>query len=153
MKLATSGEICRVFMKEDPDTIIRRPNLRRFARDNGIEYYINDRVWLIHREEFFAKINPRGFIGKREMPRMRHIQSAVQEWNTAHPRRRVDKHIVELCMKFEGVFHYYHGNRWIINYDQLESVLAEYMKDHVYIPMKIRIKKGIPPARGRKTDG
>lgn len=151
-KLVTSGEIFSYFQKGDPETIIRRPNLRRFARDNGIEHYIPDgRTWLINQAEFFEKINPKHVCQRYEMPRLRYINGSVIEWNMAHPRKKIDKHFVEHCMKDKSVFSYYHGNRWIINYDQLELVLTAYTKEHVYIPMKTRIKKKIPTRQARKN--
>ena len=32
---------------------------------------------------------------------------------------------------------------WRINYDQLEPIIKEYMKTHVYMPAEVRKKKGI----------
>ena len=73
MKLVSSGDIWRIFLEADPDTIIRRPNLRRFARDNGVEHYIYEKGWLINQEQFFQKINPKNLSLRESMPRMRSI--------------------------------------------------------------------------------
>ena len=70
-----------MFLAEDEKTMIRKPNLRYFARDNGVEHYVYEKAW-------------------------------------------------------------------VINYDQLEVVIAEYMKTHIYIPMEIRAKR----AKERSAD-
>ena len=38
--LISSGDLMRMFLECNPNSIIRRPNLRRFARDNDIRYSI-----------------------------------------------------------------------------------------------------------------
>ena len=43
--LISSGELMRMFLNADPNTIIRRPNLRRFAHDNDIRYIITNGKW------------------------------------------------------------------------------------------------------------
>ena len=70
-----------MFLAEDEKTMIRKPNLRYFARDNGVEHYVYEKAW-------------------------------------------------------------------VINYDQLEVVIAEYMETHVYIPAEIRSKR----AKERSAD-
>ena len=57
--LISSGDLMRMFLESDPNSIIRRPNLRRFARDNDIRYIITEGKWLIDYKQFFKKVNPR----------------------------------------------------------------------------------------------
>ena len=59
-KLVTSGYIAKLFKQADKNTIIRRPNLRRFAEQNDVEYYVHDTAWLINFDDFMSKINPQG---------------------------------------------------------------------------------------------
>ena len=47
-----------------------------------------------------------------------------------------------------GVEHYVYEKAWVINYDQLEVVIAEYMQTHAYIPAEIRSKR----AKERSAD-
>ena len=143
MRLVTSGDIWRIFKEADKDTILRRPNLRRFAKDNGIEYYIIGDKWLINKEEFFRAVTPKGELEHQDVPRMRCIKSAVNEWNTTHKRVKIDKHVIEKCIASDAVFKMKRENVWLINYDQLEPVIKEYMKAHVYMPVEVRKKKGI----------
>ena len=137
-KFSTSGEIFRIFKAADPGTIIRRPNLRRFAKDNGVEVYEYPCAWLVHTKQFFKAINPRGLEGRYETPRLRNGKSAVREWNKAHPYCQIDKHVVYTCKDDERVFCYQRERTWVINYDQLEPVIAEYMLTHTYTPQKKR---------------
>ena len=150
MKLVSSGDIWRIFLEADPDTIIRRPNLRRFARDNGVEHYIYEKGWLINQEQFFQKINPKNLSLRESMPRMRSIASSVREWDGCHKRVKIDKHIVEICMQNNSVFKLHRGNIWLINYDQLEVVIKEFMRENEYIPMEKRLKNKKYGFKGRK---
>ena len=160
MRLVTSGDIWRIFKEADKDTILRRPNLRRFAKDNGIEYYIIGDKWLINKEEFFRAVTPKGELEHQDVPRMLCIKSAVNEWNTTHKRVKIDKHVIEKCIASDAVFKIKRENVWVINYDQLEPKIKEYMKTHVYMPMKMRKKKRVAPTKkillkqnGKEKDG
>ena len=150
MRLVGSGDIWRKFLEADEDTIIRRPNLRRFARDNGVEHYVMGDKWLISEEDFFKTINPRNISIRATMPRIRTKASAVREWNDAHKRIKIDKHIVDICMQDPSVFKFKRDNVWIINYDQLLPVLVAFMKENEYIPQAKRIQKKKYGFKGRK---
>ena len=53
--LISSGDLMRLFLESDPNTIIRRPNVRRFAQENGVRHIICNGKWLIDNKEFFKK--------------------------------------------------------------------------------------------------
>lgn len=150
MKLVSSGDIWRKFLEADEGTIIRRPNLRRFARDNGVEHYIMGGKWLINEEDFFKTINPRNISVRETMPRIRTKASAIREWNDDHKRVKIDKHIVDICMQDAIVFKFKRGNVWLINYDQLLPVLVAFMKENEYIPQTKRMQKKKYGFKGRK---
>lgn len=40
-----------MFLAEDEKTIIRKPNLRYFARDNGVEHYVYEKAWVINYDQ------------------------------------------------------------------------------------------------------
>ena len=140
-RLATSGEIYRLFLAEDEKTIIRKPNLRYFARDNGVEHYVYEKAWLINFEQFMKKLNPKNMTEHYSLPRMRHRNASVRLWNREHPRCQIDKHVVEACVTDERVCFYKRDRTWVVNYDQLEVVIAEYMQTHAYTPAEIRSKR------------
>ena len=112
MKLVSSGCIQRLFAESDRDTILRRPNIRRYAKENGVTYYVIQSVWLIDIDGFMQTIAPKEYPSNSTMPRLRCIQTAVKEYNQSH-ERQIDKHVVEKCMLSDKVFKYHHGNRWI----------------------------------------
>jgi len=132
MRIAkTSGDIYKEFIIQDPGTIIRKPNLRRFVKQNKIRHYETNTVWLINSVAFYNKLNPKhlqehDFI----IPRLRCIKTAVIEWNGSHQRYKdkIDKHTIEKAMNKETVFKIFYGNRWIINYDQLEPEIEKIVK-------------------------
>ena len=53
----------------------------------------------------------------------------------------IDKYMVERFCKDKRVFAYHHGNRWIINYDQPEPLIAEYIEKNNYKIKKRRRQK------------
>lgn len=142
-RFVTSGELQRMFLEEDERTIITRPNCRKFCLDNDIFMEIHEKAWLIEFETFMKKINPKKFNQHYDLPKMRNIQQCVSLWNKTHKRhgQMIDKHTVEKCLKNRRVFAYHHGNRWIINYNQLEIVIAEFFKQTNYKIKRIKRKK------------
>ena len=142
-RFVTSGDLQRMFFAEDHKTIIRRPNCRKFCLDNDIYIEIHEKAWLIEIKPFMDKINPRK-IGKHyELPQMRNIRQCVRLWNNKHRRfgQIIDKHTVERFLNDKRVFTYHYGNRWIINYNQIESVIAEYFKKTNYRIKRLKRKK------------
>ena len=134
--LISSGDLMRMFSSGDPDTIIRRPNLKRFAHDNGIRYIITNGKWLIDHKEFFKKVNPRKINKPATMPRLRCLRDCVTQFNKDYPNRKIDKTIVSRYMKSKLVTRYFNGNTWVINYDELEKVLLR----NVRVNNKLKIK-------------
>ena len=121
--LISSGDLMRLFLEGDPNTIIRRPNVRRFAQENGVRHIICNGKWLIDYKEFFKKVNPRRIRRTATMPRLRCLRDCVTQFNKDYPNRKIDKATVSRYMKSKLVTRYFHGNTWFINYDELEKVL------------------------------
>ena len=142
-RLVTSGELQRMFLAEDERTIITRPNCRKFCLDNDIFMEIHEKAWLIEIKPFMAKINPRKMKKHYELPKMRNIRQCVRIWNNTHKRsgQMIDKHTVERCIKDKRVVAYHYGNRWIINYIQLEQVIAEFFAKTDYKIRRLKRKK------------
>ena len=123
--LISSGDLMRLFLEGDPNTIIRRPNVRRFAQENGVRHIICNGKWLIDYKEFFKKVNPRRISEPATMPRLRCLRDCVTQFNKDYPNRKIDKATVSRYMKSKLVTRYFHGNTWFINYDELEKVLLK----------------------------
>lgn len=142
-RLITSGELQRMFLAEDERTIITRPNCRKFCLDNDIFMEIHDKAWLIEIKPFMDKINPRKMKKHYDLPKMRNIRQCVRIWNNTHKRSglMIDKHTVERCIKDKRVFAYHYGNRWIINYIQLEKVITEFFTKTKYKIRRIKRRK------------
>ena len=142
-RLVTSGELQRMFLAEDERTIITRPNCRKFCLDNDIFMEIHEKAWLIEIKPFMAKINPRKMKKHYELPKMRNIRQCVRIWNNTHKRsgQMIDKHTVERCIKDKRVFASHYGNRWIINYIQLEQDIAEFFAKTDYKIRRLKRKK------------
>ncbi len=116
-----SGDIWRTFKAEDPDTIIRKLNLRLFIKEQGGWYFVSSLGhWLIDGDELMHRLNPRGVDCRADMPRLRWHDDTVRGFKKTHPNLPVTMSIVENALKSGNVFKVKNGHRWIINYDQLE---------------------------------
>ena len=129
-KLVTSGEIQRLFATFDEGTIIRRPNLRRFARDNGVTLYMFETAWLIDFKEFMAAVTPKGELPKTEMPIIRCKHSALILFNETH-EYAVDKHTIDRCTDSPNVSKYKYERKWFINYKELEKEIERRVADGI----------------------
>lgn len=129
--LMTSGGIYRLFLKCDGCTIIRKPNLRRFVQANGIFHFISSSgKWLIDYNEFIQKINPRRIDARVEMPRLRWHDDSIRNFKQKHPDvEGASMTVAEQAFKSDRVFKTLNGQRWIINYDQLEQEILRILKE------------------------
>ena len=83
MRYVTSGYLHRLFVEKDKDTILRRPNIRRFVLQYGVPCEQHEKAWLIDFDAFMAAI------ALREYPPQRGIIERVQQkaQEASHGRR------------------------------------------------------------------
>lgn len=128
--LMTSGEIYRTFLCRDPDTKIRKLNIRLFVKEQNIWYFISPtRKWLIDFNAFMEKVNPHHINERVEIPRLRWHDDSVRNFKRTHPELSVTMTIAEQAFKSDRVFKTLNGHRWIINYDQLEQEVLRIIND------------------------
>ena len=118
--MLTSGEIYRAFLENDPQTIVRKPNLRRFVQQYGIHHFILNDKWIIDFPAFAAAVNPKAIKHHRSQPRLRAHDDAVFDFKRLHPHLHVSLQMIEQQLCSPEVFSIKNGKRWIINYDELE---------------------------------
>lgn len=128
--LITSGKLLKMFLAEDANTIIRRPNCRKFCLDNDIFMEIHEKAWLIDIENFMRKVNPKSMSEHYEVPRLRNLRYCINSWNKRYKRWQIDKHDIEYLIKTEKIFSFKHGNRWVLNYDEVLKELKIYVKTY-----------------------
>ena len=135
----TSGQLQRMFLAVDNKTIIRRPNCRKFCLDNDIYMEIHEKAWLIDYKDFMQKINPKKITAHYKQPKIRNLSECVLIWNKKYRNKGhiIDKHMVERFLKSKKVFHFHHGNRWFLNYDQLEVEIAKFIEAKKYKKRRI----------------
>ena len=137
MRYVTSGYLHRLFVENDKDTILRRPNIRRFALQYGVPCEQHEKAWLIDFDAFMKAIAPKEHPSQRGIVKIRSIDNALKEYNKKH-KKQAAMEDVEACIFNGKVFSYSYWDRTIVNYDELEAELEEYMKT---------VKKdGRPPA-------
>ena len=123
-ELWTSGEIYRLFIKEDAGTIMRKPNIRRFAKEKGIFCSVR-RTWLIDVDEFMAYINPNEIPRQEKMPIIRTLRECRIMFNQKHDTE-LTAHDTEYLVPSDEFFCYKYGNRWLINYEEFEAFLRKH---------------------------
>lgn len=155
MKYMTSGDIHRMFKKEDEGTIIRRNNVRRIALENGIKNTLTQNIILIDSKDFFEKVNPYNLeVREYSIPKLRCIEDCAREWN--NNRKTGDRFIhadeIRDFLKTDTtVFKYKFGNKWIVNYDQLLPHLKKINRRESKMWKKymqcLGIKKSVTPRK------
>lgn len=127
MNFVTSGYIQRIFLKHDKKTILRRPNIRRFAMQYNVPHEIHEKAWLIHYDDFMAKIIPKEFPEEKKMDRIRTLDVAIAQYNRTRKTMLTDKDI-QLCLNSGKVFYYQYHGKTIVNFDQLKVELDKRLK-------------------------
>ena len=127
--MMTSGEIYRAFLQSDPRTIIRKPNLRHFVETCNIPFCILNEKWIIHFDEFIKAVNPKGLLHHYPQPKLRAHDDAVFDFKRLHPHLHVSLQMIEQQLHSPEVFSIKNGNRWIINYDELELAVLKAVND------------------------
>ena len=144
MKKITSGKLQAIFAERDTETILRYTNVRRFAIENGIPHILERNIILIDPAEFMRKVNPNGWEGRYEMPRLRTLKACVRLWNERFRRWQIDKHDIERLIREGKITSFKHGNRWVLNYDEVIDALREYVKTYSGHPIARQNKRKKP---------
>ena len=135
MKKISSGKLQRLYSEQDADTILRHTNIRRFAIENHINYILEGNIILIDPIAFMEQVNPKHYVKHFQMPRLRTLRQCVSLWNVRYPRRPVDKHDMEYLIRENKITSFKHGNRWILNCDEVFEVLRKYVKNYKGHPL------------------
>lgn len=122
MRFVTSGYLQRLFAEQDKQTILRRPNIRRFVLQYNVPYEQHKKAWLIDFNAFMKAIAPKEYPVQEGIPKVRRIENALKEYNASH-EQKATMDDVKACLKSGNVFYYSFRGRIIVNYDELEMEL------------------------------
>ena len=127
MRFVTSGYLQRLFAEQDKQTILRRPNIRRFVLQYNVPYEQHKKAWLIDFDAFMKAIAPKKYPVQEGVPKVRRIENALKEHNASH-KQKATMDDVKACLKSGNVFYYSYRDRIIVNYDELEIKLKKNIK-------------------------
>ena len=140
MKKISSGKLQELYLEQDADTILRYTNIRRFVIANQIDHILECNIILIDPAEFIERVNPKNYTEHSQMPRLRTLKKCVELWNVRYKRWQIDKHDIEYLIQEGMVTAFKHGNRWILNCDEVFEVLRDYVKTYRGHPLAKRKK-------------
>lgn len=153
MNFCTSGDIHRMFLAQDKDTMITRNNVRRICRQSGIKHRVEGNIIFVDPDDFISKFNPYGITKHYYgIPRLRNIIGCAKEWDKHRGKgeRAIHPDEIRAYLKTaDNVFRYKFHNRWIVNYDQLEPYLKELSKTEMPYWVEI-VKMKSAGRRGKK---
>lgn len=127
MRFVTSGYFQRLFAEQDKQTILRRPNIRRFVLQYNVPYEQHKKAWLIDFDAFMKAIAPKKYPVQEDVPKVRRIENALKEYNASH-KQKATMDDVKACLKRGNVFYYSYRGRAIVNYDELEIELDFFLE-------------------------
>ncbi len=122
MRFVTSGYLQRLFAEQDKETILRRPNIRRFVLQYNVPCEQHKKAWLINFDAFMKAIAPKKYPVQEGIPKVRRIENALKEYNATH-KQKVTIEDVKACLKGGNVFNCSYWDRILVNYDELEIKL------------------------------
>lgn len=122
MRFVTSGYLQRLFAEQDKQTILRRPNIRRFVLQYNVPCEQHKKAWLIDFDAFMKAIAQKKYPVQDGIPKVRRIENALKDYNSSH-KQNATMDDVKACLKSGNVFYYSYRDRIIVNYDELESEL------------------------------
>lgn len=129
MRFVTSGYLQRLFAEQDKETILRRPNIRRFVLQYNVPYEQHKKAWLIDFNAFIKTIAPKKYPVQEGIPKVRRIENALKEYNSSH-KQNATMDDVKACLKSGNVFYYSYLGRTIVNYEELEIELKRYSRSN-----------------------
>lgn len=111
---------------------------------------VTQKVWRIDFNAFIKAIVPKEYLPQSGIVRIRSIDNAWKEYNKKHNKQAtiVD---VEACIFSGKVFAYINSGKTIVNYDELETELEEYLKKVRKDSCSLR-KTIVPPFSYAKTN-
>ena len=127
MRFVTSGYLQRLFAEQDKETILRRPNIRRFVLQYNVPYEQHKKAWLIDFDAFMKAIAPKKYPVQEGVPKVRRIENALKEYNASH-KQNATMDDVKACLKSGIVLYYSFRGRIIVNYDELEIELRKLIR-------------------------
>lgn len=127
MRFVTSGYLQRLFAEQDKQTILRRPNIRRFVLQYNVPYEQHKKAWLIDFNAFMKAIAPKKYPVQEGIPKVRRIENALKKYNASH-KQNATMDDVKACLKSGIVFYYSFRGRIIVNYDELEIELRKLIR-------------------------
>ena len=98
MRFVTSGYLQRLFAEQDKETILRRPNIRRFVLQYNVPYEQHKKAWLIDFDAFMKAIAPKKYPVQEGVPKVRRIENALKEYNSSH-KQNATMDDVKACLK------------------------------------------------------
>lgn len=132
MRFVTSGYLQRLFAEQDKQTILRRPNIRRFVLQYNVPYEQHKKAWLIDFDVFMKAIAPKKSPVQEGIPKVRRIENALKDYNSSH-KQNATMDDVKACLKSGNVFYYSYRGRTIVNYDELEIKLETHFNQDGYL--------------------
>ena len=99
---------------------------------------------MIDPAELMRKVNPNGWEGRYKMPRLRTLKECVRLWNERFRRWQIDRHDIERLIREGKITSFKHGNRWVLNYDEVIEALREYVKTYSGHPIARQNKRKKP---------
>ncbi|MFI3165566.1 MAG: hypothetical protein R3Y45_04730 [Bacillota bacterium] len=117
----TTGEIARLFLAHDQNTRVRRSMVKSAIATkqiNGIWLYQG--YWLIDIQDFINILtNGKTFATTNEVPRIRNYEKSYHTLQSEYPNSAPTWNQLHTLTKNKTVTTYYHGNRWIVNLDEI----------------------------------
>ena len=122
MRYLLKKQVLDLCKKHDIGTPFRKMNLNDFLKDNNIQHHRVGLYCLINIDDFLSKINPKNITSHYQVPIVRTMQGAINEYNSTH-NKKINVHTIERLRENEKIKYYKDVRFCLMNYKDLETTI------------------------------
>lgn len=123
-KMRGTFEILDLFKEYDPNSILCKVTVRRIAADEKKVFArLHSQKWMIDIEQFANFLSGKTNQIETSVPRIRNYEKCYHLIHKDYPYAKVTWNRLHDIVHSGKIFIIKHGNRWILNYDQLLDIL------------------------------
>lgn len=129
-RMRTPREIYEKFIKTDKGTVIRKANIRTLLAQGDVHAIRVPNGWVADIDEIMRLFGAEKNLPRRKVPRIRNLEESITQIKRLFPQYKLTIAVITEIIHSGKIFVYYHGNRWILNFDELVHEVEEYIKEN-----------------------
>jgi hypothetical protein len=120
-------EILNIFKEYDSDTFLSKRIIRGVAANEKkvFSFFLPTNKWMIDLDQFITFFSGKTNQSATDIPRIRTYEESYHIIHRDYPQSSVTWNELHSIVHSGEIFIIKHGNRWILNYDQLIEIITK----------------------------